>query len=57
VPEITQMPTKPITFGPCPNYKAPTRLGLIEPDQPDQEKRTYQCDSCGYTETKTVKYR
>ena len=34
-----------LTFGPCPNCGLPLRLGLIEPDEPEHEKRTYQCDS------------
>jgi hypothetical protein len=55
-PEINQTPA-PITFGPCPMCKTPLRLALIEPDKPDHEKRTYQCDSCGHSKTKTVKYR
>ena len=46
-----------LTFGPCPKCSQPLRLGLIEPDESDHEKRTYQCDSCGYSEIKTVKYR
>ena len=43
-----------LTFGPCPKCGQPLRLGLIEPDESDHEKRTYQCDSCGYSEIKTV---
>jgi hypothetical protein len=54
MPEITQTQTMPITFGPCPQCQAPIRLRLIEPDRPDHEKRTYQCDACGYSESKTV---
>jgi hypothetical protein len=46
-----------LTFGPCPECGQPLRLGLIEPDELDHEKRTYQCDACGYSEIKTVKYR
>jgi hypothetical protein len=57
MPETSQTPTTPITFGPCPKGQMPRRLGLIEPDRPDHEKRMYQCNSCGYTETKAVKYR
>jgi hypothetical protein len=37
------------------------RLALIEQDPaadpPDREKRTFRCDACGHSETKTVKYR
>ena len=57
MPETSQTPTTPITFGPCPKGQTPLRLGLIEPDRPDHEKRMYQRNSCGYTETKAVKYR
>jgi hypothetical protein len=57
MPEITQTQTMPITFGPCPQCQATIRLWLIEPDRPDHEKRMYQCDACGYSESKTVKYR
>jgi DNA-directed RNA polymerase subunit RPC12/RpoP len=32
------------------------RLTLIEPIEADEEKRMYRCQSCGHTETKTVKY-
>jgi hypothetical protein len=46
-----------LTFGPCPECGQPLRLGLIEPDELDHEKRTYQCDACEYSEIKTVKYR
>ena len=46
-----------VTFGPCPKCGQSLRLGLIEPDESDHEKRTYQCNSCGYSEIKTVKYR
>jgi hypothetical protein len=46
-----------MTYGPCPKCQTPLRLGLIEPAQPGHEKRTYRCDSCGYAETKMVKYR
>jgi hypothetical protein len=44
-----------MTFGPCTKCQASLRLALIEPDNPDYEKRMYQCDSCGHSETKTVK--
>jgi hypothetical protein len=57
VPDSSQTPTTPITFGPCPKCQTPMRLGLIEPDRPNHEQRTYRCDSCGHSETKTVKYR
>ena len=34
------------------------RLGLIEPAEPDgHDERVYECTLCGYSETKTVKYR
>ena len=33
------------------------RLGLIEPAEPGHEKRTYECTSCGHSDTKMVKYR
>jgi ssDNA-binding Zn-finger/Zn-ribbon topoisomerase 1 len=46
-----------VTFGPCPACGHSLRLGLIEPGETEHEKRTYQCDSCGHSEIKTVKFR
>ena len=56
-PRMQEPANENLTFGPCPNCGQPLRLGLIEPDEPEHEKRTYQCDLCGYSEIKTVKYR
>ena len=60
MPEPSQKPAAPDTFGPCPKCKNPMRIVIIEPvyntDKPDRENRVFQCDACGYTETKTVKY-
>jgi hypothetical protein len=55
--EIRQTQPTPITFGPCPKCQTPIHLAMVEPDKPGYEKRTFRCDSCGYSETKTVKYR
>ncbi len=55
--DVSQPRTRPFSFGPCPQCRAPLRLALIEPEEPDYDKRMYKCASCGYSETKTVKYR
>jgi hypothetical protein len=51
------LPTPLVTFGPCPKCQTPIRLAFVEPDRPDYETRTYRCDECGHSETKTAKYR
>jgi hypothetical protein len=51
------LPAPLITFGPCPKCQTPIRLAFVEPDKPEYETRTYRCDACGHSETKTVKYR
>jgi hypothetical protein len=57
--QATDDPTAPLpmTFGPCPKCDQPMRLGLIEPAHPNHDLRTYECDACGHSEAKVVKYR
>ena len=47
----------PVTFGPCPQCDQPLRIALIEPAEPDHDRRTYECGSCGHSEAKIVRYR
>ena len=33
-------------------------LSLVEPsEEPDRDERTFECSSCAYAETATVKFR
>jgi hypothetical protein len=60
MPEASQEPAAPVTFGPCPKCQYPLRLVLVEPvyaDNPDRENRMFRCDACEHSEIKTVKYR
>jgi hypothetical protein len=41
----------------CPKCWATMCLTHIEPDEPDYDKRTFECVQCEFTTTETVKYR
>jgi hypothetical protein len=44
------------THVPCLKRDLQMRIVLIMPSQSDTEGRTFQCDTCGHSETVTVKY-
>jgi len=49
---------KHINCQPCPRCGGPMWIVRIEPgDQPDYDKRTFECAKCGDTEIAVVKYR
>jgi hypothetical protein len=41
---------------PCLKCDLQMRIVLIMPSHSDTEGRTFQCDTCGHSETVTVKY-
>jgi len=41
----------------CKRCGAPMWLTRLEPDEPDHDKRTFECKACGKTEVEIVKYR
>ena len=41
----------------CAKCGAQMWLARIEPDQPDHDKRTFQCPECEHAVTEIVKYR
>jgi len=42
----------------CPNCGLPMFLSRIEPsDQADHDQRTFECTTCAYAETVTIKFR
>lgn len=42
----------------CPNCGLPMFLSLIEPsDEIDHDQRTFECSTCAYAETITIKTR
>ena len=41
----------------CPNCGAQMWLARIEPDQPDYDRRTFECPECDHVLTKIVKFR
>jgi ribosomal protein S27AE len=52
-------PTKlPLGQRRCPTCGVPMFLASIEPsDQPDHEPRNFECVTCDYSETATIKFR
>jgi transposase-like protein len=40
----------------CPKCGTPMWLARIEPDEPNYDRRTYECPECDYSITKIVKY-
>ena len=40
----------------CPNCGAPMWLSRIEPDQPNHDRRTFECPQCDHSHTEVVKY-
>jgi hypothetical protein len=41
----------------CPACGAPMWLARIEPDEPDHDRRTFECPRCQDEVTEVVKYR
>ena len=41
----------------CSACGAPMWLARIEPDRPDHDKRTFECQACGKITSEVVKYR
>ena len=41
----------------CPKCGDPMQITVVEPTEPDHERRTFECTSCQHFETMTVKYR
>ena len=50
-------PTILILHPNCPNCGARMWLARVEPDEPDHDRRTFECPECNYSITETVKYR
>jgi hypothetical protein len=50
--------TAPLGTRRCPRCGVPMSLVCIEPtDQPDHDRRTFECSSCTFHEVVAVKYR
>ena len=41
----------------CPKCRTPMWLARIEPDEPNYDRRTYECLECTRSITEVVKYR
>jgi predicted RNA-binding Zn-ribbon protein involved in translation (DUF1610 family) len=41
----------------CPNCGTLMWLARIEPDEPDHDRRTYECPECDSSITEVVKYK
>ena len=41
----------------CPKCGTPMWLARIEPDEPDHDRRTYECAECDHSTTVVVKYK
>jgi transposase-like protein len=41
----------------CPNCGTPMWLARIEPDEPNHDRRTYECPECDRSITEVVKYK
>ena len=41
----------------CTNCGEPMWLTHIEPDEPDHDRRTFECLACGNSKTEIVKFR
>jgi hypothetical protein len=41
----------------CPRCGKPMHLARIEPDKPEHDRRTFQCETCGEPLSEVVKYR
>ena len=41
----------------CPKCGTPMWLTRIEPDEPDHDRRTYECPECDHSITEVVKYK
>jgi DNA-directed RNA polymerase subunit RPC12/RpoP len=41
----------------CTKCGAPMWLTHIEPDEPDHDRRTFECQACGNSKTEIVKFR
>jgi ssDNA-binding Zn-finger/Zn-ribbon topoisomerase 1 len=55
--DIGQSNPKEIERPPCSKCGTPMMLARIEPDEPDHDKRTYECPKCEHAETVVVKYK
>lgn len=48
----------PIGVRRCPSCGLPMSLCAVEPsEKPDNDQRTFECPSCAYAETATIKFR
>jgi hypothetical protein len=50
-------PPAMVDFPICNNCGALMQLARIEPDEPEYERRYFECTDCGKSETLVVKYR
>jgi hypothetical protein len=51
-------PARPVLGQPkCPNCGSLMWLIRIEPDEPNHDRRTFQCEECAHSHTEVVKYR
>ena len=41
----------------CPKCGTPMWLARIEPDEPNYDRRTYECAECDHSTTVVVKYK
>jgi ribosomal protein S27AE len=48
----------PLIVRRCPTCRIPMFLAKIEPSEKDgHDERTFECSTCDYTESETVKFR
>ena len=42
---------------PCPRCGTKMKLARIEPDKPDHDKRSFECEKCGNEHSEVVKFK
>ena len=52
-----QQLSKEIEHPDCANCGAPMWLIRVEPDEPDHDRRTFECQACGNSKIEIVKLR
>jgi hypothetical protein len=57
MPQLDVVPSSVMIVCPdCPMCAKQMALVCIEPDRPDHDRRTFDCVSCGYSETVVVRH-
>jgi DNA-directed RNA polymerase subunit RPC12/RpoP len=56
-PLFTNPPSQQFERPNCPKCGTRMMLARIEPDEPDHDKRTFECPGCQHAESIVVKYR